>query len=128
MSNLLRCYRLLIVVGLAIAVVIAVASAWLASSAPDGLNRVAEDQGFSEQAKDPGVEVLPGYEIPGLSGPLSRALAGVIGVVIVAALSLGAGALLRARREHPQPPTEGSTAPPPPASSSSPPAARGRRS
>lgn len=90
--------RALIVAGLAIALVVAVSSSWLASSEPDGLERVAQDERFIDKAQEPGYEILPDYSVPGVDGVLSTALAGVIGVAAVAALTLGAGYLLRARR------------------------------
>jgi len=91
-------YRNLILVGVAIAVVVAVSSAWLASSHPDGLERVAEDHEFIDTAKGPGYEILPDYTIPGVENErLSTALAGIVGVAVVGALALGAGMLLRRR-------------------------------
>ncbi len=89
----------LILGGLVIAAIIAVSSAWLASSHPDGLERVAEDKGFIETAKDPGFEILPDYTIPGIDGEISTALAGIAGVVILLGAGLGAGYLLRRRDE-----------------------------
>ncbi|MDO9444734.1 MAG: PDGLE domain-containing protein [Dehalococcoidia bacterium] len=90
--------RSLILIGAAIAVVVAVSSAWLASGDPDGLERVAEDHEFTDTAKDPGYEILPDYTIPGVENErLSTALAGIVGVAVVGALSLGAGMLLRRR-------------------------------
>ena len=55
----------------------------LASSAPDGLERVAADLGFA--ITGPG-SILAGapladYTIAGLQGPLSASLAGVLGIV-----------------------------------------------
>lgn len=85
--------------GLLIAAVIAISSAWLASSHPDGLERVAEDHEFIDTAKDPGYEILPDYTIPGIDGELSTALAGVVGVVIMLGVGLGAGYVLRRRHE-----------------------------
>lgn len=91
--------RSLLLVGVAIAFCIAAAAAFLASGSPDGLERVAEDLGFLETARDAPYNVLPDYTVPGLGeGPLSTAAAGIIGVVIVTALSVGAGTLLRRRR------------------------------
>ncbi|GMU39719.1 MAG: hypothetical protein AMXMBFR23_05850 [Chloroflexota bacterium] len=91
--------RSMIVAGLAIALVVAVSSAWLASGDPDGLERVAEDQEFIHTAKDPGYEILPDYTIPGVENEqISTALAGVVGVLIVGGLTYGAGVLLRRRR------------------------------
>ncbi len=87
----------LILGGLAIAVLVAVSSAWLASGHPDGLERVAEDKQFLEEAKDPGYEILPDYTIPGVDGEVSTALAGVVGVLLLLGVGLGAGHLLRRR-------------------------------
>ena len=89
----------LIFAGVLIAALVAVSSAWLASSDPDGLERVAEDKGFIETAEDPGYEILPDYTIPGIDGEISTALAGVVGVVIMLGVGLGAGYLLRRRGE-----------------------------
>ena len=108
----LRGHRRLIVAGLLIAALIAGASAWLASGSPDGLERVAEDEGFIEEAKDPGYRLLPDYTIPGVDGALSTVVAGVVGVALVAALTLGAGYLLRSRRAAAPPPSEHSPSPP----------------
>lgn len=94
----MRRYRGVILAGLVIAGVLAVSSAWLASDRPDGLERVAEDQDFLGRAEEPGFRILRDYSIPGVGGAISTALAGVLGVGVVAALTLGAGYLLRARR------------------------------
>lgn len=89
----------LLLAGLVVAVVIAVASAWLASGSPDGLERVAEDQQFTERAREPGFRLLPDYTIPGIHNErLSTALAGVAGVAIVGGIGLGAGWVLARRR------------------------------
>lgn len=89
--------RNLILAGLLIASMIAVSSAWLASSRPDGLERVAEDKAFIDRARDPSYEALPDYTVPGVDGAISTAIAGVIGVAVVGGLALGAGYVLRAR-------------------------------
>jgi len=84
--------------GIAIALVVALLSP-LASSDPDGLERVAEDKEFIERAEDPGYEILPDYSIPGVDNEaVSTILAGIAGVLIVAGLTFGAGWLLRRRR------------------------------
>jgi hypothetical protein len=94
----------LVVVGVGIALVIAFASP-LASSSPDGLERVAEDKEFIDQARDPGYEIIPDYTFPGVENEaLATILSGVVGVLIVAAIGLGAGYGLRARaRSRPEP-------------------------
>lgn len=85
-------------VGLAIAALIVIVLAPLASPDPDGLERVAEDQGFLETARDALFSVIPDYAIPGIEGSLSTVLAGLIGVVIVFGLMVGLGRLLARRR------------------------------
>ncbi len=90
--------RRLILGGIVIAILIAASSAFLASSSPDGLERVAEDHGFLDRAQGAPYQVLPDYTVPGLGdGPMSTIAAGAIGVVLVAGVALGAGALLRRR-------------------------------
>jgi cobalt/nickel transport system permease protein len=86
------------IVGLGVAVATVLISP-LASPDPDGLERVAEDQGFLERAQDPAFNLLPDYTIPGVDGPLSTILSGVVGLLIVFALVYGITLLLRARRE-----------------------------
>src|SRR5262245_7900097 len=71
------------VAGIAIAALIVVVLAPLASSDPDGLERVAEDQGFLGMARDALSSVLPDYTVPGLDGDASTIVAGLIGVAIV---------------------------------------------
>jgi len=62
-------------------------SPW-ASSAPDGLERVAESLNFARLAGDATFAIAPDYEVPGIAWPaLAVALAGMAGVAIVFALS-----------------------------------------
>ena len=90
--------RRMLVIGIVIALCIAASSAFLASSHPDGLERVAEDLGFLKSARGPHYQLLPDYTVPGLGdGPLSTIVAGGIGVLLVAGIAIGAGALLRRR-------------------------------
>ncbi len=73
-----------------------------ASSSPDGLERVAEDQGFLERAEGKQVwkaAPVPDYEMPGVGrSGIATALAGVAGTLIVFGLALGLGRLLARRR------------------------------
>ncbi|HMP42232.1 MAG TPA: energy-coupling factor ABC transporter permease [Roseiflexaceae bacterium] len=85
-------------VGMAFAIGAALISPF-ASGDPDGLERVAEDQGFLERAQDAPFNILPDYTIPGIDGGLSTILAGVIGLLIVFALIYGISQMLRARAE-----------------------------
>jgi cobalt/nickel transport system permease protein len=85
------------VVGLLFAVGAALVSP-LASGDPDGLERVAEDQGFLDRALDAPYAILPDYTIPGIDGSISTILSGVIGVVLVFALIYGITQAVRTRR------------------------------
>lgn len=87
------------IAGIGIAVGLALLSP-LASGDPDGLERVAEDQGFLERAQDPLFNLLPDYTIPGLDGPITTILAGVIGLLIVFALVYGITLMLRGRGDE----------------------------
>jgi hypothetical protein len=85
--------------GLAIAALVVIVLAPLASPDPDGLERVGEDVGFLERAQDAVYSILPDYTFPGVEDPaVSTILSGLIGVVIVFALMVGLGLLLRRRR------------------------------
>ncbi len=84
--------------GLAVALLVVFALAPNASAQPDGLERVAGDQGFADRARDAPLSLLPGYTIPGVEdAALSTALSGLIGVLVVAAITLLAGRALRSR-------------------------------
>ncbi len=59
----------------------------LASSLPDGLNRVAKDIGFAGKESVGATGLLPHYAIPSLSGTLATGLAGLVGVILT--ISIG---------------------------------------
>lgn len=81
--------------GLVIALVVATFS-FAASPAPDGLERVAEDQGFLALASDPLYNILPDYTIPFVTDEtLSGILAVVLGTLLVFAIALGVGRTMR---------------------------------
>lgn len=84
--------------GLAVALVVVVAAAYLASGDPDGLERVAEDQGFADAAAEAPFELIPDYALPFLDGELSTVVAGIIGVAVVFVLLVVVGRLLARRR------------------------------
>lgn len=77
------------VVGYVIALAVALLSP-LASGAPDGLERVAADEGFLEKAEDAPYSVIADYVFPGIeSEAVATILAGVVGVTIVFLLVFG---------------------------------------
>jgi hypothetical protein len=79
----------IIAIGLGLALVVALFSPW-ASSHPDGLERVAEDKEFIDNAKDPSFEIIPDYAVPGIENEkVATILSGIIGIVIVAGLGFG---------------------------------------
>lgn len=86
--------------GIVIALAIVFLLAPNASSNPDGLERVADDNEFSEQGEDNGYEWLPDYSIPGIENEYwSTVLSGAIGVGIMVLVVGGvAFALTRVRR------------------------------
>lgn len=85
--------------GLGVAVLVVIVLAPLASTDPDGLERVAADSGFIGQAQAVLFTILPDYTVPGLGdGPSSTIIAGLIGLAIVFMLTRGLGMLLARRR------------------------------
>jgi len=87
------------IVGLVVAVLIVVVLAPLASSDPDGLERVAGDQGFLANAQHALFSIIPHYTVPGLGGNVSTIVAGLIGVALVAGLLFLLGRWLSRSRE-----------------------------
>jgi cobalt/nickel transport system permease protein len=70
----------------------------LASTNPDGLNRVAMNMGFIHTAQV-GTGPLAGYKVPFLSSlPVSKIVAGAVGVIVVLAIAYIAGRSLQSRR------------------------------
>ena len=84
-------------VGVGIAALLALLSPF-ASESPDGLERVAENRGFLDRGEAPSYNIIPDYAIPGVAGPISTVLAGLVGVLIVVALGYGVATLVRRRR------------------------------
>lgn len=88
-------------VGLALALAVTLLAP-LASSHPDGLERVAKDLGFIGTAQDAPYEIIPDYVLPGIpSEALATIAAGIVGALIVAGVAF---AVARLRRQAtPQP-------------------------
>ena len=84
-----------IVVGLIIPLIV-VLFAPLASAFPDGLEWVAGEKGFLATAQDAPYTFLPDYTIPFLGETaLSTIVAGIVGVIIVAAFMMAAARSIR---------------------------------
>ena len=89
MRNKIVLYGLLISCGIA-------AVSFMASSSPDGLERVAGDKSFLENAKVVFHAPLPDYTVGAIKHKkLSGSAAGLIGVAIAFAAGSGAAFLLR---------------------------------
>jgi hypothetical protein len=88
------------IVGFVIAVAVVFILAPAASSDPDGLDRVSQDENFAEHAEEPGYDLLPDYTIPGIDNEYwSTVLSGVVGVAIVFAVPILLGFALRQVRK-----------------------------
>ncbi len=106
----LRYYLGLLVVGIGIAILITLFSPF-ASSAPDGLEKVAENEGFIREAEDAPYEVIADYVLPWVDNEdVATILGGIIGVLIVAAIALAAAVVLW-RLRGAQRPTSGGGGP-----------------
>ena len=82
------------VVGLLIALAL-VLLAPLASSSPDGLERVAEDKGFIDAAEGPPYKIIADYLFPGVENEgAATIMAGIVGTVLVFAIGYGLAYLI----------------------------------
>jgi len=96
--------RLFILGGLFVAIALALFVSPFASGNPDGLNKVAIDQGFDDTATEHALEdgPLAGYGIRGIDNErMSKGLSGLVGVLVtfgVGMLLFGALRSARARR------------------------------
>jgi len=72
----------------------------LASSSPDGLEKVAEDKGFIETAREAVFELIPDYVLPGVGSEVGATiLAGIIGTLILFGIGYGLARLLKRKGE-----------------------------
>jgi hypothetical protein len=88
-----------VIAGLAVAAALAFFVSPQASSEPDGLNRVATDEGFADEETNHALDDSPtaGYETRGVDDDrLSTGVAGLVGVGVTFALA--GGLLLVVRR------------------------------
>jgi hypothetical protein len=90
------------ILALAVAILLGAALSPLASSAPDGLERVAAEQGFADRGRTAALQQnapARGYALPGVDDArLAPGLAGLGGALLVFALGAGLVAALRRLR------------------------------
>lgn len=85
-------------VGLIICLAIAALSP-LASSSPDGLERVAENKGFINLEKGSPFQLIADYVFPGVENEaLATILAGLIGTLVLFGMVYGLAWLVKSRR------------------------------
>ncbi|MBA7603784.1 hypothetical protein ES703_10902 [subsurface metagenome] len=73
----------------------------LASSSPDGLERVAEDKGFIGLGQDAPYQVIADYVFPGIENEaLATILAGIVGTLILFGAAYGLAWLLQTRKRR----------------------------
>ena len=95
--------RALVVTGVLVALLLAGVVSYYASTSPDGLNRVAQDKGFSQTRTEHhgGGSPFAGYGTKGIGNErVSKGVAGVVGSLIV--LVLAGGVTLLVRRRSPE--------------------------
>ena len=86
------------IAGLVAALALAILSP-LASSNPDGLEWVSEQEGFVDSAQSAVYNIIPDYVLPGVSNKaLATILAGILGVILVFGVAIGI-AYLRRRQQ-----------------------------
>jgi len=93
-----RSLRAFVIVGLVVSTLIAVGVSQFASDDPDGLEYVAEQEGFAETAQDHDLADTPLADYGGgLTGnsALDTVIAGAIGVAVTALLGWGLFRLVR---------------------------------
>ena len=95
---------LFITVALLVSVFLAVVISPFASSSPDGLEKVADDKGFLEQAEqqEPAWQYppIPDYAVGGIKHEsFATALAGLIGTLLTFAAGLGLAKLIAGKRK-----------------------------
>ena len=88
-------------IGLLACLLVAVFSP-LASSSPDGLERVAENKGFIGLAQETPFQIIADYVFPGIGNEaVATILAGLIGTLILFGMAYGLAWLLKSRKAQP---------------------------
>lgn len=88
-------------IALLICVVISIITP-LASSSPDGLEKVAEDKGFADAARSSPFNLIADYVFPGIHNEaLATILAGLIGTILIFGMVYLLARLLKTRKQAP---------------------------
>jgi cobalt/nickel transport protein len=90
--------KALVVTGVLVALLLAGVVSFYASSSPDGLNRVAQDQGFArtETEHETADSPFAGYGTRGVDNDrLSTGTAGIVGALVVLSLTGGLAYVVR---------------------------------
>ena len=70
-----------------------------ASSAPDGLEKIAEDKGFIDMAVESPFSIIAGYVFPGIKNEaLATIVAGWIGTIVLFGAGYGISRLIKSRK------------------------------
>jgi cobalt/nickel transport protein len=91
-----------IIIGLVIALTIAIFLSPLASSWPDGLEKVAHDYGFIAKGEKNSIlkSPIPDYAFPGIKNEkMATAISGLFGTVVIFGIGYGLACLLKKRRD-----------------------------
>jgi hypothetical protein len=71
----------------------------LASSSPDGLEKVADNKGFIGLAQSAPFQVIADYVFPGIENEaMATILAGLLGTIVIFGVVYGIGWLIKSRR------------------------------
>lgn len=94
--------RILVSAGVMFAVALALFVSPLASSEPDGLERVAADEGFADAATEPATAASPlaGYAVDGDDGNRSTAVSGAVGILVTFGVGTAVFGAMRVLREE----------------------------
>lgn len=101
--------KLLVVAGVLLTLALALFVSPFASSSPDGLEKVAEEEGFGDAADDHALDdsLVADYSVDGVDDErVSTGVAGVVGVLVTFGLGLAVFALIRSLRPRPGAPAE----------------------
>ena len=91
-----------IIIGLIIAVIVAFFLSPLASTLPDGLEKVAHDYGFIAKGEKGLIlkPLIPDYAFPGMKNEkMATAISGLLGTLVIFGIGCGLALLLKRRRD-----------------------------